>query len=286
MSADWGRIRSEAEAALKRARLWPDAAALAAAAEGCARLTAFRVGDRAIPVGDSKLGGLPDLPGDVHWPEWKGRPLSFVAQIDLEEAGEYLPPGILPDSGLLSFFADAEGEATGPYPDDAGGWRVLWFPAEGLVRREPPRGPEPRAFAACAVEMAADLSLPGHESALRRLGIETDDELASEAMEVFENPSGARHQLLGFAHGITGDPALDCQNALGGVYRRGRPGFDAARAREVEAGAGEWRLLLELASDDEADMSWSDVGSLYFMLRDEDLRARRFDHAWMTLQSS
>jgi uncharacterized protein YwqG len=33
-------------------------------------------------------------------------------------------------------------------------------------------------------------------------------------------------------------------------------------------------------------MMWGDAGCLYYWIRAEDLRARRFDRAWMILQCS
>jgi len=40
-----------------------------------------------------------------------------------------------------------------------------------------------------------------------------------------------------------------------------------------------WRLLAQIDSDDAAKMMWGDVGKLYFMIRPDDLRARRFGQA-------
>ena len=50
------------------------------------------------------------------------------------------------------------------------------------------------------------------------------------------------------------------------------------------AGPGEWRLLLQLDSDDRAKMMWGDAGMLYFWMRQEDLAQRGFDQAWLILQ--
>lgn len=41
-----------------------------------------------------------------------------------------------------------------------------------------------------------------------------------------------------------------------------------------------------LAADDAATMMWGDVGKLYFMIRPDDLQARRFDKARFTWQCS
>src|SRR5262245_55835930 len=39
----------------------------------------------------SKLGGLPQLPDDIVWPVWNGKPQAFLAQLDLAEVHAALP---------------------------------------------------------------------------------------------------------------------------------------------------------------------------------------------------
>ncbi|MEV7401608.1 DUF1963 domain-containing protein [Streptomyces sp. NPDC091267] len=55
--------------------------------------------------------------------------------------------------------------------------------------------------------------------------------------------------------------------------------------RLAEEAAG-WVLLAQLASDAAADMMWGDVGTLYWLIRPQDLRDRRFDRAMFTWQCS
>ncbi len=50
--------------------------------------------------------------------------------------------------------------------------------------------------------------------------------------------------------------------------------------------ARRWRLLLQLDSDDNANMMWGDLGMLYFCLSEESLAARRFDDGVVILQCS
>jgi hypothetical protein len=44
------------------------------------------------------------------------------------------------------------------------------------------------------------------------------------------------------------------------------------------------RLLLQLDTDDDLGWMWGEVGRLYYLIRQEDLAARDFSHAWMTFQ--
>ena len=40
-----------------------------------------------LPLGTSKLGGLPDLPPTLAWPTCKEVPMMFLAQINLQKVG-------------------------------------------------------------------------------------------------------------------------------------------------------------------------------------------------------
>jgi uncharacterized protein YwqG len=50
------------------------------------------------------------------------------------------------------------------------------------------------------------------------------------------------------------------------------------------AGAVQWRLLLQVDSDQDAGMLWGDVGRIYYWIRAQDLAARRLGQAWLILQ--
>ena len=84
------------------------------------------------PVGlteiNSYLGGRPRLPRDIDWPLTNnGIPLHFLAQIDCAE----LPSteGLLPDAGVLYFFARIDEEMLwGESGDPADDCRVLFAP--------------------------------------------------------------------------------------------------------------------------------------------------------------
>jgi uncharacterized protein YwqG len=60
-----------------------------------------------IAPGASKLGGQPDLPASAKWPVCAdGKPLAFLAQIDLAEITAIGSPiEGLPSAGLLSVFS-------------------------------------------------------------------------------------------------------------------------------------------------------------------------------------
>ena len=53
---------------------------------------------------------------------------------------------------------------------------------------------------------------------------------------------------------------------------------------ETRTQAAQWRLLLQLDTDDSLGVMWGDSGRIYFWMREEDLRSRAFDRAWCILQ--
>lgn len=63
----------------------------------------------------------------------------------------------------------------------------------------------------------------------------------------------------------------------------------AEMAREawgIDSVPSEWRLLLQLASDPNAGMSWGDEGFLVYWIRETDLAQRRFEYAWCVLETT
>src|SRR5262245_56779619 len=94
------------------------------AAEFCLRLASPIVtiatepaDDESIGVGESKFGGLPDLSDQVDWPACHAGRLAFLGEIQLGDLKATRIAGMLPASGLISFFAyDNDGNQPGTFP--------------------------------------------------------------------------------------------------------------------------------------------------------------------------
>lgn len=71
------------------------------------RLITQRADDGSLSLGVPKIGGGPDLASGTLWPTWKDSPLSFIAQLNLEDfhRSSQTP---LPPTGLLSFFYESK----------------------------------------------------------------------------------------------------------------------------------------------------------------------------------
>jgi uncharacterized protein YwqG len=236
--------------------------------------------------GTTRLGGEPDLPVDTAWPDLDGRPLSFIAQINL--AG--LPPApastALPNRGLLSFFYDAATQsAWGFDPADRGSWAVRYSPDEQpwTPRPAPDALPLEGRFTALGLTGSSQLCFPPWESHdVEQLGI---DSPWSTYASVLGDQDETLHRLLGHPDPLQGDMQQECQLASNGINCGGPEHLSDPRTPSLLPGASEWRLLLQIDSTEtDTGMMWGDVGRLYYWIREEDLRARAWDLTWLVLR--
>ena len=264
----------------RKGALNPIGLELAKLSKECFRVRSTPRADETISVGASKLGGLPDLPPRLAWPKWKTGHLTFVAQVNLAE----LPANeLLPRVGMLSFFYDREQSAWGFDPKHKEGFRLWHFPeVSQLVRTTEP---EPSGFSCAQFSFEPFLSLPDPSAkSARDLFLERKDR------EQYRNFLGkragpaAQHQILGWPHVIQDEMELECQLVTNGLYLGDLSGYKDPRRKELEPGADDWTLLIQIDSDDKAKMMWGDGGMLYVWIRRQDLAARKFEKAWTILQ--
>jgi uncharacterized protein YwqG len=80
---------------------------------------------------------------------------------------------------------------------------------------------------------------------------------------------------------------LECQLASNGIDCGNPSSYQNEQIKNLEAGAKDWRLLLQIDTDDEGPgWMWGDVGRVYFWVKQHDLESLRFDDAWLILQCS
>ncbi|MCM2535854.1 YwqG family protein [Neobacillus pocheonensis] len=103
------------------------------------RIAKIGVDDEVIPIGSSKLGGLPDMPDEMEFPRYKKGYLWFIGQFNLTEAKPFDKDHLLPDRGILYLFYDAYEQPLG-FEEDEGCYKVLYFDGDmtSLKRREYP----------------------------------------------------------------------------------------------------------------------------------------------------
>lgn len=255
-------------------------------------------------VGASRFGGSPDAPIDFVWPirsapeesVWpdrtSARHLDFLLQINFAEVSRHDSTGILPRSGLLSFFYDAEYQPWGYDPKNRDGSKVVYtregIPLERFVMEGYDEFPE------IALAFRPGLTLPIYDSR-DFVRLERKAGMTEEEMNCYldfshqirwnstEKPPQFKNQLLGHSANIQGDMQLEAQLVTHGVYI-GHSYPDDSILKELETGADDWILLLQLDTDDDLGVMWGDMGMLYYWIRKQDLESLNFDNVWVDLQ--
>lgn len=257
-----------------------------------------------IAIGETKIGGRPDLPSSISWvtetntiettekkflifkttkQETITKPLSFIAQVNLSETAAYDKDKLLPEKGILYFFYSAEQEASGFDPSDKNKFKVIYWDGDiaELKRTEfPPDLPEYSCYQPATVTIRPEISLPsyGHEV------YEDFDEEADKKFWEEVYVDGNLNKLLGYADPIQNDMELDCELVTNGLYCGDATGYNDPRAKALEANASQWKLLLQIDSNEENKMMWGDLGRLYYWIKKEDLLNKRFDRCWIGMQ--
>ena len=307
------RLRRDAEGC-GLAELWPRLRALARPSYAVELVEDADL-DR---LGTSRLGGLPDLPAGMAWPERDGQLLTFVGQVNLAEVPRLPVP--VPEKGVLYFFLGIDEPAS-----DIAHEVLFWDGPGGPLSRS--SEPDESAFLNkdCTVFRPAGLrfvpavSLP---SSFRDPSLDGFSDRLEELRRRLGNPSSPRKpsQLLGHPLVIAGNPLAEAYVATHGhaniIYRMHRTVGDAERdlsAAEAEGDAkrvawlrrqrdslawfhgsrehhrreiAHWELLLEVASHRQCGMCWWDAGRLQFLVNSRDLAAGDFSRTYACIQTS
>ncbi len=234
----------------------------------------------------SRFFGKPFLPKNFDWPRTKnGVALAFVAQINLSEIpkNEELPP-----SGQLAFFLDLNDSENG-WPMQPDRNRVLFFE---------------KTVDFCLADFPDDLQINQNYKPVELVFkpfFDLPDDRWTELFETAELPEkevyrdflnkicgvdglfadGAK--LLGWPRCVQGDVGVEVEmiRVLDGIWSR--PNYESKRA-EIYRGARSWRLLFEFPAGQLQDQ----IGdpSIYFLIKNEDLLARKFEQVALVMQAT
>jgi len=215
-----------------------------------------------LAIGQSRLGGCPDLPPKAKWPTGKKGPLLFVLQIRLEDIAELDTEGLLPSAGLLSVFSD-------PYVDEP---RVLCHPAGTTLERREWLPTADAAFEACGFDFTPVLQLPPHSSAFV-------------AMDAPKSAAGSAKRYRKVACVLSPEEHTRYWNDVWLAWRRRCRGKH--RSYHQLLGYGDDTLygaqglgdevLVAFDSDERAKMSWGDAQRVWTLISRKDLLARKLD---------
>lgn len=260
--------------------------------------------------GRTRMGGVPLLDRATLWPTRNGRPLSLLALIDCAEVTA-LGAVDLPRTGYVNFFYDFlnfRDEVVNAEPGFDGfdglahtrtdGWRVIHStsaatetepPDEALLFLERTMTCSHTAFTIGGEENAGYLPADDYpdeepEGPVLELPARTRRRLyaLSDAWESLPaSPAGEPlHKIGGFPDWIQGPMWHHIQMSSNGIPLDG----DEPDPREAALlpSTPEWRLLLQLDTDDDLGWLWGDGGRLYFTIKENDLKKGDFSRTWLS----
>jgi len=258
-------------------------------------------------VGSTKFGGTPDVPAGFIWPvfetatfeddEVKPRPLAFLAQFNCAQLSPLDQEGLLPKTGLLSFFYELGSQRWGYDPEDQGCARVFWVQdTEGLSPASFPEDMEREyRLPEIGVAMRQEESYPDYED-LDHLLQSSDSEVkldleefeAAQAELGMDGEDDNCSKLLGWADTIQGNITVECELVSRGYYLGGNRDLppEEVRAQAARTSIEDWQLLFQLDTVKRGrfELMFGDCGRIYFYIRKEDLRAGQFDRVWLSQQ--
>jgi hypothetical protein len=275
---DWQAKRAEAvQLAVRAGFSAADAEALAAACRPALRLVAVPGSD--VPVGASKIAGLPDLPRDAEWPRGQFGAMTLCGQLRLTDTSHLAGvEGWTPRESLLCFFADLDQDSV-----EVVGGRVIAAQLDTVARREAPADLPPASvfMQEAALDLVPVLTPP--MSFDRGPDLEHDlDADDWKAWERFYESLGCgepiitagHHQLLGHPWQVGDlDPVW-----MGGVRL-------ASPDEDPDDQDSPFRLLAQFTNDNAANVEIADGGAIYFVGRSTDFAVGSFDEVVAFMES-
>ncbi|GAA4401369.1 DUF1963 domain-containing protein [Tsukamurella soli] len=236
-----------------------------------------------LPVGgrvgaaDSYAGGHPFWPDGADWPEYAGRPMSFVAQIDA--AALPIPVPGFPERGLLQWFVGAD-DVLGAYgtPGEPG-FHTRWTDPSAAPSVRAPSDPTPAHIAErrgddIRFALETRMPIPLRPFAVQTIpyldeaGIADTEPIARWAEQLDEDPDDLDYVWAEHVRG----PSSPLADIWRGSNIGGFPTFTQWDVRGTDDyapwGAREGALILELDSDDIPGWGDGGVGHLFGIASD------------------
>lgn len=244
-----------------------------------------------LELGESRLGGRPDLPADFDWPHWKGRELSFLAQIDL--ASLPTPDSALPSEGWLAFFGDTEAQTWGFEKGDFGSWVVRYFRGDRTqLVRAPAENPSVRdsQIRVYRPTMTPAWDLPNRDckewwsGAIKKFNHGELEVLDEEFFAWSDEHGHIGHKLLGYPYCVQHDLQSSTHEFTHAILRDKGISQGSPEWKQALDSPDDWILLAQFDCQEELGWMWGDSGFVYFCIRQRDLEARNFNDTWTVLQ--
>lgn len=251
--------------------------------------------DKKVTLGNTKFGGPPHLPKGKVWPLNKNnKPLSFLAQVNLEEIYSLTPEKSLPQKGILYFFLNFQNPEEGIvlFEKNTQTLEITAIP-EILLKEEKnlfqklfnKPGIHPHYLKEMGTLFEIQYSPPQEQTLYMNQIIKKinpkaifhktfvyDSEIYESALfyEERENEMTTNHHLLGFEDVV--QFGFHQENLI--PPKTKMENLSLNQMQEIL----KWRLLFQCDSDENLNLSWGDWGKVYFFIHEDDLRKGNFEN--------
>ena len=258
----------------------------------------------ATDLAASRVGGKPAVPAGFEWPYYEGvgmdrkdpknRPLSFMAQINMKDVSSLDKEGLLPKTGILSFFYEMDTMTWGFDPKDKGSARVFYFPESAELHLEDIPSDMDKDFRIPEFSMSfrEHISVPDFSEIEDDHDLDWDETVDCIYRAGYEVDEWAVNtKLLGYPDTIQNPMYEECEAVTRGWRRGNKEDFakipDEEKA-DIKAKADQWMLLFQMGTveSDHYELMFGDCGHIYFWIRKSDLANMNFDNVWLILQCS
>ncbi len=249
--------------------------------------------DKNVKVGNSKIGGKPDLPKDFEWPKSDDKSMLFCAQYNLSELAKFDKENVLPKKGFFYIFLGLDQEWN-EFNGVNQPFKFIFSETENIIRTEFPNDlEENQTFKTAEIEYFQFYTIPDDEN-YKLFEFEkkyedfyfyfyqpTDEYLIEELYE----DSNKMHQILGHDRSIQSSVVYEFASKELGLYLA-ESSEHKKRWNDILELSKTYELLLQLDCDDSnTDLSkYGGSGTYYFGLSKTDLEKKNFDDIKMSFQ--
>ncbi|MBS5186914.1 MAG: DUF1963 domain-containing protein [Fusobacterium nucleatum] len=246
-------------------------------------------------VDKSKIGGKPYLPKDFVWPYYQELPLSFLAQINLEEVKSLDKDNLLPSTGMLYFFYELETEEWGYKPQSKGCAKVFYYEdiSNFSLIDFPENMEDDYKIPEFKVNFKSNISLPSYEDFYLFLKehdtFKEQDISFSDFIPLYDElfiPDNNYTKLLGYPEVIQNPMEEECEAVTRGFDMGGVESYPKKYQKEIRSTSKDWILLFQMdtVETNDYELMFGDSGHIYFWIKKEDLKNKNFDNIWLILQ--
>ncbi len=235
----------------------------------------------------SKIGGVPDIGDDFIWPVIDNLPLTFLAQINLDDIKDYSLE--LPFKGVLYFFV--ANKSSEDYTQVVQNIKIIY--KEDSKRNNKRSGTESEGFEEYLIEFYRHFTLPSyqermiHDNTFYSTLLDELSELEEYISEVtFGDEDYTRHHMLGDPNAIQGSVRPFWGASIiepEDVYYEN----STAYWNKAEKIGDEFILLLQIdLSDDRIALFNYGDNCLYFGIHKKDLENKNFNNVKLVIQNT